>query len=186
MKLIAGLGNPGSGYARTRHNIGFRCVNRFAKEHGTDINQRLYKAKAGRLVVAGEQVTLSLPQTYMNASGSAISLFVKNLRIPLTGVLVVHDDLDLPLGKIRLRSGGGSGGHRGIESIIASLGTSDFSRLRVGIGRPEGNEDAVVSYVLSGFMPDELEIVDQTMTRVIEAIECFITQGIVATMNTFN
>ena len=136
MKLIVGLGNPGFIYARNRHNIGFMCVSHLARRQGIRFDRRQGHARTGIGNIASSRVVLARPQTYMNASGESVSRLVKRLNINLSGLIVIHDDLDLPLGKIRIRLGGSSAGHKGIDSIIAHLGSQDFYRLRVGIGRP--------------------------------------------------
>jgi len=136
MKLVVGLGNPGRGYANNRHNLGFMCVNHFARMHNIWFDKKQGKARIGSGKIADNEVVIARPQTYMNQSGEAVSQLVKKFKIGLDDLLVIHDDLDLPLGKLRLRPGGSSGGHKGIESIITKLGSQDFPRLRVGIGRP--------------------------------------------------
>jgi len=162
MKLIVGLGNPGRTYANNRHNVGFMCLNHFARTQGIRFDKKQGKARIGTGEVAGYKVVVAKPQTYMNLSGQSVSLLVRKFDINLNDLLVIHDDLDLPLGKIRIRSGGSSGGHKGIDSIINELGSQDFLRLRVGIGRPiknegsaEFSEDEIIAYVLSDFTPDE-------------------------------
>jgi PTH1 family peptidyl-tRNA hydrolase len=139
----------------------------------------------------GEKLVLARPGTFMNLSGKSVACLVRKHKIPLSDLLVIYDDLDLPLGKIRLRQTGSSGGHKGINSIISALGREDLPRIRVGIGRPqvEGqslSEDAIISYVLSDFSPDEESIVKPVIARVAEAIDCFLSEGIEATMSKFN
>jgi len=159
MKLIVGLGNPGESYARNRHNIGFRCLNHLARQQGIRFDSRWAKARLGVGQVAGVGAVLAKPQTFMNLSGLSVSRLVKKYNVALSDLLVVCDDLDLPLGRIRLRGGGSSGGHKGVSSIISSLGSQDFPRLRVGIGRPAAGEDrvetgsGVISFVLGDFTP---------------------------------
>ena len=192
MKLIVGLGNPGRGYANNRHNVGFVCLNHFAKTQGIRFDKKQGKARIGIGEVAGSKVVLARPQTYMNLSGQSVSRLIKKFNINLDDLLIIHDDLDLPLGKIRIRYGSSSGGHKGIDSIISSLGNQDFSRLRVGIGRPttedfaETSEADIVAYVLSNFTSEEKQIVVQVIPRVSEAIYCLLSQGLVATMNKYN
>jgi PTH1 family peptidyl-tRNA hydrolase len=192
MKLIVGLGNPGQSYTRNRHNIGFRCLNHFARRQGIRFDSRREKARLGFGQVAGCGVVLAKPQTFMNLSGMSISRLVKKYDVALSDLLVVHDDLDLPLGRIRLRGGGSSGGHKGISSIISSLGSQDFPRLRVGIGRPAATENpvetggGVISYVLGDFTPEEAHIVAQVIPKVSQAIVCFLTEGISSAMNRYN
>ena len=183
MNLIVGLGNPGKAYANNRHNIGFRFINHFAKEQGLALNQRQCRAQFGIGEVAGTEVVLAKPRTFMNLSGKSVRLLVQRFQVSINDILIIHDDLDLPLGKIRLQRGGGSGGHKGVESIIAQLGSQDFPRIRVGIGRPQGDAAA---YVLSDFSLDERVVIEETIARVTEAILCLLGEGIVAAMNKYN
>ncbi len=136
VKLIVGLGNPGQVYTNNRHNIGFICLKYLARTQGIKLDKKQGKARIGRGEIAGAEAVLARPQTYMNLSGESVVLLVRKFDIKLDDLLVIHDDLDLPLGKIRISRGSGSGGHNGVSSIIYSLGSQDFSRLRVGIGRP--------------------------------------------------
>lgn len=192
MKLIVGLGNPGKAYAHNRHNVGFHCLNYFAKCHSIKFERRQCQARIGTSELGGEKLLLAKPRTFVNLSGKAVSCLVSKYAIPLNNLLVIYDDLDLPLGKIRLRSGGGSGGHKGMGSIISALGSEDFPRIRVGIGRPqvEGlpntDEDVIVSYVLSDFTPQEEELIKPIIVTVAEAIDCFLTQGMEVAMSKFN
>ena len=193
MKLIVGLGNPGLFYAHNRHNIGYMCVNRFAREHKIRFNKKQGLARIGSGEINGEKVIVARPQTFMNNSGESVGRLVKRYKTELTDLIVIHDDLDLPTGKIRLRQGRGSGGHRGIESIITHLGKGNFYRVRVGIGRPDIAEDtdidkeqAVIDYVLSGFTRQEKKIMDIAIPEVGRAILCLLTEGIEAAMNKYN
>ena len=186
MKLIVGLGNPGEGYINSRHNIGFRCINHFAKLHRISLNQRKCQARIGIGEVAGNEVVLAKPGTFMNLSGKAVSLLEQRFRISLSDLLVIYDDLDLPLGNLRIREAGGSGGHKGMESIIACLGSQTFPRIRVGIGRPEENSWDTTSYVLGDFSPQEEPIIGKAVARVAEVILCFLTEGVTAAMNKYN
>lgn len=192
MKLIVGLGNPGKVYAHNRHNVGFRCLNYFAKLHSIKFERRQCQARIGTGELGGEKLLLVKPRTFVNLSGKAVGRLVSKYAISLNKLLVIYDDLDLPLGKIRLRSGGGSGGHKGMGSIISALGSEDFPRIRVGIGRPqlEGlpntDEDVIVSYVLSDFTPQEEELIKPIIVTVAEAIDCFLTQGMEVAMSKFN
>lgn len=189
MKLIVGLGNPGRSYARNRHNIGFICLNRFAKTQGIKFGQKKGLARIGTGKVADNELVLARPQTFMNNSGNSLSRLVKKFNIDLNDLLVIHDDLDLPPAKIRLSFGSGSGGHKGIDSIIQELGSQDFIRIRVGIGRPdkpEISEDDIIAYVLSDFTPDEKKAIDKIIPRVGEAILCLLTEGLTTAMNKYN
>jgi PTH1 family peptidyl-tRNA hydrolase len=191
MKLIVGLGNPGKAYAQNRHNVGFWCLNYFARLHSIRFDRRQCQAKVGTSQVSGEKLLLVKPQTFVNLSGQSVAGLVHRHNVPLGNLLVIYDDLDLPLGKIRLRQSGSSGGHKGMHSIISALGSEEFPRIRVGIGRPraEGqsiSEDAIVNYVLSDFTPQEEAIVKPVIPSVSEAIDCFLSQGIDAAMSKFN
>jgi len=193
MKLIVGLGNPGFLYTRNRHNVGFMCVRHLASTHGIRFDRKQGHARTGIGNIGDNWVVLARPQTYMNASGESVSALLMKLNIAPADLIVIHDDLDLPTGKIRLRLGGGSGGHKGIDSIIARLGTKDFYRVRVGIGRPDiaecseaEKEEAVIAYVLSDFTRDERMIIDNIMPDIGRAIACLLTEGLAAAMNKFN
>jgi PTH1 family peptidyl-tRNA hydrolase len=191
MKLIVGLGNPGRTYANNRHNVGFLCLNYLARLHSVRFDYRQCRARVGIGEVRGGKLLLAKPGTFVNLSGQSVAGLVHKHNIPLSDLLVIYDDLDLPLGKIRLRQSGSSGGHKGMNSIIAALGSEDFPRIRVGIGRPQTeeqsvSEDAIVNYVLSDFSPQEEAIIKTVIAQVSEAIDCFLTQGIEAAMSKFN
>ena len=193
MKLIAGLGNPGLLYSNNRHNIGYMCVRHLGRTYKIRFNKKQGLARTGGGEIEGQKVTLARPQTHMNESGEAISRLLKRLKITPADLIVIHDDLDLPTGKIRIRYGGGSGGHKGINSIMARISSRDFYRIRVGIGRPELPEDeredkggAVVDYVLSGFTREEKRTIKQVIPKVCQAIVYLLTEGLEAAMNRFN
>jgi len=193
MKLIVGLGNPGRIYAHNRHNIGFMCLNHFAKTQGIRLDQKQGQARIGVGEVAGGKLIVARPQTGMNLSGQSVNRLVKRFKINLDDLLVIHDDLDLSPGKIRISQGSSSGGHKGIDSIITHLGSTDFVRTRVGIGRPaivEGSakdkEAEIIDYVLSDFTPDEKKITAQVITKVSEAILCLLSEGLTTAMNKYN
>jgi PTH1 family peptidyl-tRNA hydrolase len=169
------------------------CLNYFARTQGIKFDKKQGKARIGTGEVTGVKVVLARPQTFMNASGEAVSQLVRKFKISPDDLLVIQDDLDLPPGKLRLRRGGGSGGHNGIESIISCLGSQDFIRLRVGTGRPvatgDGNEisDAdIIDYVLSDFSAQERRIVTQILPKMSEAIYCLLTEGLMVAMNKYN
>jgi len=188
MKLIVGLGNPGKSYAGNRHNVGFQCLDYFAIKHRIPIKERrlrlkTLKSKFGRGEVAGTPVVLAKPRTYMNHSGAAVAQLVRRFNVPLDDLIVIYDDLDLPLGRLRIRQRGGAAGHRGVASIIASLGSEEFPRIRVGIGRPDSDE---VSYVLSDFTAEEKEIAREAVAQVTDALLCILAEGIEAAMNRYN
>ena len=193
MKLIVGLGNPGRIYAHNRHNIGFMCLNHFAKIQDIRFDKKQGQARIGMGEVAGSKLVVARPQTYMNLSGQSVSRLVKKFNISLTDLVVIHDDLDLPLGKIRISHGSGSSGHKGVDSIITYLGSRDFSRIRVGIGRPaiiegsaETKEADIIAYVLSDFTPDEKKTITQAIPKVSEVILCLLNEGLTAAMNKYN
>ncbi len=192
MKLIVGLGNPGMGFTHNRHNIGFMCLNHFARTHGISLDKKQGLARTGRGTVAGEDVILARPQTYMNESGRSVSRFLAKFDILLGNLLVIHDDLDLPPGKIRIRRGGGSGGHKGIESIFNEVDSREFLRLRVGIGRPMPPEAAatddadIISHVLGNFTDTESQIIAEVIPQVTDTILYLLTNGVTAAMNKYN
>jgi PTH1 family peptidyl-tRNA hydrolase len=192
VRLIVGLGNPGQNYTQSRHNIGSKCLSHFAREHGIRFDKKQCQARTGSGTVAGSEVVLARPQTFMNRSGDSVGPLVRKFRVGLDNLIVIHDDLDLPLGKIRIRPGGSSAGHKGIGSIIENLGSQEFTRIRVGIGRPpveEGatiSEDDIIDWVLSEFTPEESEVIAGVIPRVGEAIDCLLTEGVTAAMNRFN
>ena len=193
MKLIVGLGNPRREYAHNRHNIGFTCLKHFAKTQGIRLDKKQGQARIGTGEIAGSEVVVARPQTYMNQSGQSVNRLIKIFNINPDDLLVIHDDLDLPSGTIRIRRGGSSGGHKGINSIIADLDRHDFIRIRVGIGRPttfeddtRNKEDDIIAYVLSDFTPEEKQVITKLIPRVSEAIYCLLTDGLTATMNKYN
>jgi PTH1 family peptidyl-tRNA hydrolase len=190
MKFIVGLGNPGKGYSRNRHNTGFIYLNHFARQHSIRFDKKQASARTGSGQIDSIPVVLAKPQTFMNSSGKAVSQLVRKFNIDLDDLIVIHDDLDLPLGKIRIRKGSTSGGHKGVDSVINELGSQDFIRIRVGIGRPEGsyqlNEADIIDYVLSDFTPEERKTIDQAIPRASEAIVCLLTKGLEQAMNKYN
>jgi len=168
------------------------CLNRFARKHGIRFVRRQCKSRVGSGKVAGSEVVLARPQTYMNRSGEAVGALVKRFKVSLDTLIVIHDDLDLPLGRMRIRQGGSSAGHKGIDSIINHTGSPDFTRIRIGIGRPpakEGStttEDDIVEYVLSPFTTEEGQAITSLIPQVSEAIYCLLTEGLTVAMNKFN
>jgi PTH1 family peptidyl-tRNA hydrolase len=193
MKLIVGLGNPGAGYARNRHNIGFMCLSRLARKHGIRFAHKRNNASIGEGQIDGIDVVLARPQTMMNLSGHSVSRLAKRYKVGSEDLIIIHDDLDLPLGKIRIRQGGRSAGHKGIESIIEELGTADFMRIRVGIGRPDCAESAdvdkdaeVIDHVLSDFDASESKAVAEVLKKVDDALLCLLSAGLTAAMNRYN
>lgn len=183
--LIVGLGNPGREYRETRHNIGFMVVDRLAEKQGIKLTRVQNKAIIGSGFIAGTKVILVKPQTFMNLSGQAVSALVRFYKIQAQDLIVVHDDVDLPLGTIRMRPGGGSAGQKGIASIINMLGTQDFARLRMGVGRPPGRMDAA-AYVLQSFPSSELELLQNFLNNAVDALICYVEDGLETAMNRFN
>jgi len=183
--LVVGLGNPGPRYAETRHNAGRRVVEVLARRHGVALDTVKLNAKYGIWRTDGRRVGLAVPLTYMNESGRAVGPLARFFRVPPECLLVAYDDFDLPLGRLRLRSEGGAGGQKGVASIIQSLGTDAFPRLRVGIGRPPAGWDAA-DYVLSRLGADERPIFDAALDDAADAVEAVLAGGISAAMNTFN
>jgi PTH1 family peptidyl-tRNA hydrolase len=182
--LIVGLGNPGRKYARNRHNAGFMTADRLARRRELAFARQKGKAKVAEGVLAGRRAILAKPQTYMNLCGDSVAALARFFQIPAERVLVVCDDLDLPLAQLRLRPNGGSGGHKGLKSIIERLGSQAFPRLRIGIGRPVHGDP--VDYVLQDFTADEWSDVDAALDRAADAVEYWLAYGIDAAMNVFN
>lgn len=183
MLLIVGLGNPGREYERTRHNAGFMLVDLLAAEFDIKLDKK-GKGVWGKGRIAGEDVVLLKPQTFMNLSGEAVAEARAFYKVPAGSVIIAYDDCDLPLGKLRIRQDGGSGGHRGVNSIITHLGSKDFPRIRLGIGRPAFGD--IVGYVLTPFSKEEQSAVGEMLCRGKEAVEVLITGGIDQAMNRFN
>lgn len=187
MILIAGLGNPGEKYRRTRHNIGFRVVDRLAEAHGIAL-QAKDDYLIGQGALEGQRVTLLKPLTFMNLSGRAVQKilrkFLPSSEDPGDRLIVIHDDIDMPVGRVRIRRNGSSGGHRGIESIIAEIGSREFVRIKVGVGR-----DPLVPvehFVLQSFRPDERSGVESSVVQASEAVEMIAAHGLDRAMNTLN
>ncbi|MEW5988996.1 MAG: aminoacyl-tRNA hydrolase [Chloroflexota bacterium] len=182
--LIVGLGNPGPTHKHDRHNLGFMTVDRLAAVHGLSLGRVQNKAIVGAGLLAGRPVVLAKPQTYMNLSGESVSALARFYKIPPADVLVIYDEIDLPLGTLRLRSKGGSGGHNGMRSIIQHLG-EEFPRLRLGVGRPPGRM-APADYVLQPFGREELPIVAELLDQAVTAIETFLREGLDLAMTRHN
>lgn len=193
VRLIVGLGNPGAEHGGNRHNVGFWTLNRLARHHGIEFTSRGRLAFSGSGSVGGREVTLAKPRTFVNRSGEAVLHLVRQLELDSSQeMLVVCDDLDLPVGKVRLRPSGGHGGQKGLQSIIGSVGSEEFPRLRIGIGRPlvDGQpayDPAIVaSYVLSDPPAKERRLLDEAVGRALEAIECLLDEGIEVAMGRYN
>jgi PTH1 family peptidyl-tRNA hydrolase len=183
--LIIGLGNPGREYHRSRHNIGFMVVDQLAERLGVAFSRMESKSLVTKADLNGRRVILAKPLTYMNLSGQAVKSLARFYKIPLDELLVVCDDIDLPFGTLRLRPNGGSAGQKGMQSIIDSLGTQEFPRLRLGINRPPGRKDAA-DYVLQDFTKDEVDYLPAILDRAVEAVLVFVQEGLTEAMNEFN
>lgn len=183
--LIVGLGNPGNKYHNTRHNIGFMAVDELARSHNLSFDTTKAKALIAEGTISGKRVLLVKPQTYMNLSGESVRALADFYKIPPENIFLVHDDMDIPLGTLRLRPKGGAGGQKGVQNTIQHLGTQDFPRCRFGIGRPPGKMDPA-AYVLLPFTADEQILVIETIRRVIQAIALWLQNGIENAMNRHN
>jgi len=185
VKLIAGLGNPGVEYSYSRHNIGFLVVDALARMADIEINRGKFDSYLGRGMISGDPVVLAKPQTFMNLSGVAVGKVVRYFGIGAEEILVVHDDMDFPAGDVRIKMGGGAGGHKGLLSIIDHLGGTDFARIRVGIGRPPAGETAE-GYVLERFSELEMRAVPHVIERACDAVFETVSSGVQAAMNKCN
>jgi peptidyl-tRNA hydrolase, PTH1 family len=189
--LIVGLGNPGAKYDRTRHNIGFEVIDALAKRYpdASMVENKRFQGIAGEFRGGGTRTVLLKPTTFMNLSGQAVRAVLDWYKLEPESVLVVYDDMDLPTGKLRLRLSGGAGGHNGMKSIIAHLGTKEFPRLRLGIGATDKGEErdqAVVSHVLGRFAPEDRKIVDAVIPMAVDAIDLSLRKGFERAMNLYN
>ncbi len=184
MKLIVGLGNPGPEYKNTRHNVGFMAVEAMASRFGVDKQQSKYNAMLGHCSIKGEKALLLKPLTYMNLSGRSVLPAMQFYKLNPEQLMVIYDDMDLAPGQLRIRKSGGAGGHKGMLSIINSLGTQEFPRMRIGIGRPEHHNN--VDWVLSKLDREDQEIIQSTVESTVDAVEKWIKLGIDAAMNEFN
>ena len=183
--LIIGLGNPGREYRETRHNIGFMLIDRLCKAAGVNLSRVQSKALVATGSLEGQRLVLAKPQTYMNLSGQSVGGLVKFYKVPLEQIIIAHDDLDLSFGTIRIRPGGGSAGQKGMGSIIQQLGTQEFARLRLGIGRPPGQMNPS-DYVLHKFSSAEQETLNMLLDRSVEAVRTFMQDGLNTAMNQYN
>ncbi len=183
--LIIGLGNPGAEYRQNRHNIGFMVIDQLAQVLSIPLQRVKFKAITGTGKFKGRRVILAKPQTYMNASGESVGALSRYFKVPLNQLMVVHDDLDIPFGSLRIRPMGGTSGQKGMKSIVEKLGSQDFPRMRIGIGRPPGRMDPA-DYVLQNFKNDELATRDEVLDSATAAIKLFILEGLDKAMNTFN
>lgn len=186
MYLIAGLGNPGSQYEMTRHNIGFHAIDYIADELGVKIKKLKYKAIYGECEINGEKVFLVKPQTYMNLSGDSIVELVRFFKIPIENVIIISDDISLDTGRLRIRSKGSAGGHNGLKSIIYQLQSEDFARVRIGVGSPEHKDYDLADYVLGRFTKDEIPVLEEAIVKAYKACHEIIARGVQSAMNRYN
>jgi peptidyl-tRNA hydrolase, PTH1 family len=182
--LIVGLGNPGAQYRNTRHNVGFECLQRLAEKHKIDLSKTQRRAKVGYGRIGDVPVVLAMPQTFMNLSGESIAPLMKMLGLRPEDVIVVVDEMDLPAGRLRIRKSGSAGGHNGLKSLIQHLGTEEFPRIRIGVGRPA--QGATIDHVLGKFEREEIAPIRESIGKAAEAVECAVSDGVEAAMNRFN
>jgi PTH1 family peptidyl-tRNA hydrolase len=182
--LVVGLGNPGAEYAQTRHNVGFMAVERLASRHGVSVTTKKFKGLLGNGTISGQQVTLLMPQTFMNLSGESVQPAAAFYDVKADGVIVLHDELDLSFGVMRVKQAGGHAGHNGLRSIIAQLGAPDFARVRLGIGRPVKGD--VTGHVLGRFSKQEEAELDDLLELACDAVEVWMTEGVAAAQNKYN
>lgn len=185
MILVAGLGNPGKEYSSSRHNVGFIVVDEIAKRLGISLKKKGFRSLFAEALLEEKKIILLKPQTYMNLSGDAVSDAVEFFKISLKDIIVVHDEIDLPLGSMKIKTGGGSAGHKGVRSIINCLGDSGFVRVRVGVGKPLQKSE-VIGHVLSGFGKEEKRIMEDMVVRAADAVLEIILRGLESAMNKFN
>ncbi|HTD64984.1 MAG TPA: aminoacyl-tRNA hydrolase [Candidatus Limnocylindria bacterium] len=187
LHLVVGLGNPGAGYARTRHNAGFLVVEELARRASASWNlEKKFEARVAKADRAGRKMLFAQPQTFMNASGEAVGALMNFYRVPVGQLLVIVDDADLPFGEIRLRAKGSSGGHHGLESIEKHIGSREFARLKVGIGRTQDGRREITNYVLGKFNADEAKLLEKVLRRAADQTECWCEHGVEKAMNQFN
>ena len=184
--LLVCLGNPGKEYANTRHNIGFMAADALERRTGVKFNKLKYRALTGEVTLGGQRVLVVKPQTYMNLSGEAVKLAGGFYKIPPDHILVLYDDVSLPLGKLRVRGSGSAGGHNGIKNIIAHLGTDAFPRIKVGVGAPEGADRDLVDWVIGNFTQAQRKVVDEAIEKALDAAACVIAHGVSEAQNRFN
>ena len=184
--MLVGLGNPGLNYERTRHNVGFRAIDLLCAQCGCKADRLRHKALTGFCELGGEKVLLVKPVTYMNLSGQAVRTLADYYKIPPEHILVIFDDISLPVGKLRVRPNGSAGGHNGIKSLIAELGSQDFPRIKVGVGAKPHPDYDLADWVLSSFTKEEEALLTPTLKRAIEAAQSIIADGVPQTMNRFN
>jgi PTH1 family peptidyl-tRNA hydrolase len=183
--LVVGLGNPGDEYARTRHNVGAETVELLASRHGAKLRKGKEKARADQVRIDDSLVALAVPTTYMNDSGLAVAALARRYGVEPERILVVHDELDLPVAALKLKAGGGLAGHNGLRSIVAHLHSDEFGRVRIGVGKPASKEQGV-EHVLKRFSKRERTEIDVTIEQAADAVECVVADGLDVAMNRFN
>ena len=184
--LVVGLGNPGAKYENTRHNVGFMTADALAGRNGEPIRRVKYNALTSEAVIGGQSVLLMKPTTFMNLSGQAVSEAARFYKIPADHVLVISDDVDLPLGKLRIRKSGSAGGHNGLKNIIQLLGTDQFPRLKIGVGGKPHPDYNMADWVLGQFQGEDKKTIDAAVARAADAVECLLADGIDRAMNQYN
>ena len=185
MYLIVGLGNPETDYSKTRHNMGFNVINKISEKYGIEVNKKKFDGLIGEGMIEGEKVLLLKPQTYMNLSGKSIIQVINFYKIPLENICVIYDDMDVEKGKIKIRKKGSAGSHNGMKSVIEELGSEEFTRIRIGIGKPEFEGDNI-NYVIGPIPESELKILDEGTTKGAEAVVEIFKIGVDNTMNKYN
>ena len=185
MYLIIGLGNPEAEYSKTRHNMGFNTINKIAKKYNIEVNKTKFQGLWESTIIEGQKVILIKPQTYMNLSGNCVQEFVNFYKVEKENIIVIYDDMDIEPGLIKIRKQGGPGGHNGMKSIIQMLGTEEFSRVRIGIGRPKHNGDEI-NYVIGGIPEEEIPKLEEGIEKAKDAVIEIIKNGIDSAMNKFN
>ncbi len=185
MKIIVGLGNPGAKYAGTRHNIGFSVIDELAEKYNIPLHEKKHKAVFGRGIIEGEKVILAMPQTFMNLSGESVKPLADYYKCAPEDIIVIYDDIDLDVGRLRIRGKGSAGGHNGMKNIILHLGSQDFVRIRVGVGAKPKNMD-LADYVLSRFGKEDLPFIREGCTKACDAAALIIRDGAAKAMNRFN
>jgi PTH1 family peptidyl-tRNA hydrolase len=183
-KLIVGLGNPGPQYSWTRHNAGFMVLDRLSRLSGIPVTRKAFSGLAGDGNWEGERVYLLKPQTFMNLSGRSVAEALRFYKLSLSDLIVIHDDLDIPFGNVKLKQGGGHGGHNGLRSLAQELGSPDYARIRIGVGRPVHGD--VVNYVLSSFAKDEMDVLLEVLDGALDALEMLLKEGMPKAMSIFN
>lgn len=184
MYVIAGLGNPGKKYEKTRHNIGFITIDRLAEKHNINVDKLKFKALVGEGRISGQKIVLVKPQTFMNLSGESIQEVMNFYKLPPENLIVVYDDIDIELGTLRIRKSGSAGTHNGMRSIVQHLNSQDFPRIRIGMGGPKKGD--LVDFVIGGFTKDEEKVLDATVSTALNAVECIVESGTDLAMNKYN